>query len=75
LVAGFSPLHPAFDARSDNIKFVVDIEALGLVFSEYLPDLIPDYSPPAPYIIRGWYSKPLVADVASGLRLTPFPIN
>jgi hypothetical protein len=48
--------------------FVVDTATLGQVFSEYfgfpLPIFTPPISPQSPSpIIRGWYNKPVVAEV------------
>jgi hypothetical protein len=51
------------------VGFVVYTVALGQVFSEYfgfpcLPIFIPPISPQSPSrIIRGWYSRPVVAAV------------
>jgi hypothetical protein len=36
-----------------------------------LPILIPPTAPQSSSIIRGWYNRPTVADVPSGLSLTP----
>jgi hypothetical protein len=35
LTADFPPLWPGFDARPDYVGFMVDMLALGQVFSEY----------------------------------------
>jgi hypothetical protein len=54
------------------VGFVVDKVALGQVFFELgfpLPILIPPIAPPSS-IIWGWYNRPVVAAVASGLSLT-----
>jgi hypothetical protein len=49
------------------VGFVVDIVALGQVFSEYFG--FPCQSSSS--IIRGWYIRPTVADVPNRLSLTP----
>jgi hypothetical protein len=50
------------------VGFVVDKVALGQVFSEYF---IPPIAPQSPSsILWGWYSRPVVAAVPSGLSLT-----
>jgi hypothetical protein len=36
-----------------------------------LPILIPPVAPHSSFLIRGWYNRPVVADVPSGLSLTP----
>jgi hypothetical protein len=61
------------------VGFGVDKVALGQVFSEYfgfpLPIFIPPISPQSPSsIIWGWYNRPVVAAVPSGLSLTPLTI-
>jgi hypothetical protein len=58
------------------VGFVVDKVALGWVFSEYFgfpqPIFIPSIAPQSPSsIIWGWYNRPVVAAVPSGLSLTP----
>jgi hypothetical protein len=59
--------------------FVVDKVALGQVFSEYFgfpcQSSFPPISPQSPSsIIWGWYNRPIVAAVPSGLSLTPLKI-
>jgi hypothetical protein len=62
------------------VGFVVDKVALGQVFSDYfgfppLPIFIPPISPQSPSpIVWGWYNRPVVAAVPSGLSLTPLRI-
>jgi hypothetical protein len=75
VVAGFLPWWPEFEPESVHVEFVVDKVALGQVFSEYFC-FLPIFSPPiAPQslssIIWGWYNRPIVAAVPSGLSLTP----
>jgi hypothetical protein len=53
---------------------------LGVVFSEYfgfpLSIFIPPIAPQSPSsIIWGWYNRPIVAAVPSGLSLTPLRIK
>jgi hypothetical protein len=56
------------------VGFVVDKVALGQVFSEYFIPL-PIFIPQSPSsIIWGWYNRPVVAAVPSGLSLTPLRI-
>jgi hypothetical protein len=70
---------PGFEPGSGHVGFVVDKVALGQVFSEYfgfpMPIFIPPISPQSPLsIIWGWYNRPVVAAVPSGLSLTPLTI-
>jgi hypothetical protein len=75
LVAGFPPRRPGFESRWSHVGFVVDKVALGQVFSEYFGfscqlsfhRLLHTHhlSSGAGTIVQ------LVADVPSGLSLTP----
>jgi hypothetical protein len=61
------------------VGFLVNKVALGQVFSDYFgfPCLIfiPPISPQSPSsIIWGWYNRPVVAAVPSGLSLTSLKI-
>jgi hypothetical protein len=57
------------------VGFVVDKVALGQVFSEYFGFPANPHSTNCSItiiiIIRGWYNRPTVATVPSGLSLTP----
>jgi hypothetical protein len=75
LVAGFPPRRPGFEPRSGYVGFVVDKVALGQVFFE-------DFSVPCQLSFhrllhthhlssRAGTTGQLVADVPSGLGLTP----
>jgi hypothetical protein len=59
------------------VGFVVDKVALGQflqVLRFPLPIFIPPITPQSSSIIRGWYNRPVVAAVPSGLSLTPLRI-
>jgi hypothetical protein len=76
LVAGFPPRRPGFEPGSGHVRFVVHKVALGQVFSEYFGfpcqssfHQLLQKSPSS--IIWGWYNRPEVAAVPSGLSPTP----
>jgi hypothetical protein len=57
------------------VGFVVDKVALGKVFSEYFGFPCQSLFHQSPSsIIWGWYNRPVVASVPSGLSLTPLTI-
>jgi hypothetical protein len=61
------------------VGFVVDKVALGQIFSEYFSFPLPIFIPPIapqlpPSIIGGWYNRPVVAAVPTGLSLSPLRI-
>jgi hypothetical protein len=61
------------------VGFVVDKVAVGGGFLRVLRSPLPIFIPPiapqsASSIIRGWYNRPVVAAVPSGLSLTPLRI-
>jgi hypothetical protein len=56
------------------VGFVVDKVALGQVFSEYSIFIPPTAPQPSSSNIWGWYNRPVVAAVPSGLSLTPLRI-
>jgi hypothetical protein len=60
---------------SGHVGFVMDKVALGQVFSEYFcfPCQSSFHQSP-PSIIWGWYNRPVLAAVPSGLSLTPLTI-
>jgi hypothetical protein len=75
LVAGFPPLRLGFEPRSGHVAFVVDSVVLGQVFSEY-------FGVPCQFSFHRLLNThhlssgagttgQLVADVTSGLSLTP----
>jgi hypothetical protein len=75
LVAGFPPRRPGFEPRSGHVGFVVDKVALGQVFSEYF-----DFPCQCSFhrLLHTHHLSSgagtigqLVADVPSGLSLTP----
>jgi hypothetical protein len=75
LLAGVPLQRPGFDPRSNHVGFVVDIVALGQVFSEYFGSpcqfsfhrLLHTHHQSSGACIIGQ----LVADVPSGLSLRP----
>jgi hypothetical protein len=71
LVAGFPPRRAGFDPGSCGIcGGLSDTGADFLRLLRFpLPILIPPTTPHS-YTIRGWYNRPTVADVPSGLSLT-----
>jgi hypothetical protein len=66
---------PTVAVRVRAQGFVADKVAMGKFFSEYsrfpLQILIPPTAPLLSSIIRGWYNRPKVAYVPSGLSLAP----
>jgi hypothetical protein len=74
LVTGIPSRRPWIEPRSGHVGFVVDKVALGQVFFRVLrfplPILIPPTAPHS-FVIRGGTTGQLVADVPSGLSLTP----
>jgi hypothetical protein len=74
LVAGYPPRRPGFDSRSSHVRFVVDKMALGQVSSEYFgfPCQFSFHQMLHSYLSSGAGTiGKLVADVPSGLSLTP----
>jgi hypothetical protein len=77
LVAGFPPRRPGFEPTSGHVGFVVDKMAPGQVFSKYFGfpcqfsfhQLLHTHHLPSEAGTIGQ----LVADVPSGLSLTPTP--
>jgi hypothetical protein len=66
-----------FEPGSGHVGFMVDKVALGQVFSECLGFPVNLHSTSystITIIIWGWYNRPVVAAVPSGLSLTPLGI-
>jgi hypothetical protein len=78
LVASFPPRRPGFEPGCGNVEFVVDKahwEGFLRVLRFPLPIFIAPTAPQSPSsIIWGWYNRPIVAAVPSGLSLTPLRI-
>jgi hypothetical protein len=62
------------------VEFLIDKVALGQVFSEYFGFPLPIFIPPivpqsssssSSSVIWGWYNRPVMAAVPSGLSLAP----
>jgi hypothetical protein len=72
LVAGFPMRRPGFDPGSGQVGFVVGKVAFGQVFSEYFGFFyLLSFIRNAPYSSSGTTISQFVADVPSGLSLTP----
>jgi hypothetical protein len=73
LVAGFPQRRSEFEPKSCHVGFVVDKVDLGQVSSEYFgfSCQFSLHITHSSSIFQGCYSRQLVADVPSGLSLTP----
>jgi hypothetical protein len=78
--AGFPTRRPVFQPGSSHVAvffFWQNIDGAGFlrVLRFPLPIFIPQIAPQSPSShILGWYNKPVLADVPSGLSLTPLRI-
>jgi hypothetical protein len=79
LVAGFPPRRPGFDPSSGHVGFLVETVALGQVFSEHLgfPCQFSFHRVLHTHYLSSGAGTlgQILADVQSGLSLTPTPRN
>jgi hypothetical protein len=75
LLTDFPSRQPGFEPGSGHVGFLVDEAAVGHVFFESFGFIIPTYCSTL-IIIRGWYSRSIVASVivdSAPLQPAPFP--